>query len=100
MPFKSDSARLYLHRHTSFKVSGLYEKRAASAVKMSNASQPQLPDEAAEAVEAVEAAMAESPMTLISDRGIDLDKVNFLPDGEDPYGFISIDVLLQLTRFG
>ena len=94
MPFKGDSARLYLHRHTSFKVSGLYEKRAASAVKMSNASQPQLPDEA------VEAAMAESPMTLISDRGIDLDKVNFLPDGEDPYGFISIDVLLQLTRFG
>jgi hypothetical protein len=97
LPFRSDAFRLYLHRHTCFKLSGLYEKRAALAVGGAvGVTQPHLTDLTDEALDA---AMAESPMTMICERSIDLDKVGFLPDGDDPYGYISANTLLLLTRF-
>ncbi len=77
VPFKSDQNRLYFHRLTSFKISGLFEKRASGRIvhrpaiinEGDNLYQDELPDESFEAV------MRESPTAMIIDKGLDLSKV-------------------------
>ena len=71
VPFKIERERLYLHRHSSFNLSGLYEKRASNRMHVvtSDNAYWELPEED------VKIAMRESPVAIVLDKGIELDKV-------------------------
>ena len=73
VPFKIELGRLYLHRHSSFSMSGLYEKRASNRTQLVTGDNAhwELPEED------VKIAMRESPADIVIDKGIELHKVTF-----------------------
>ena len=76
LPFKLCGNRMYLSRHTSYAMSGLYDKAEQAHGDYD---------------------IFEEPTAPLTDRGIDAGNC-FLSDGGDPYAYISVDALLILMN--